>query len=79
MTEATLHEPSAETRAHALLGADGYEKMYAASIADPDAFWGEHGRRIDLPASRRRESAFAWTQRGTAGGNHLGRRDTRYR
>jgi hypothetical protein len=21
--------------------------MYAASIADPDAFWGEHGKRID--------------------------------
>ncbi|AML53434.1 acetate--CoA ligase [Falsihalocynthiibacter arcticus] len=24
-----------------------YEKMYAESIADPDAFWGEHGKRID--------------------------------
>ncbi|WP_353185698.1 acetate--CoA ligase [Bosea sp. (in: a-proteobacteria)] len=24
-----------------------YKEMYAASIKDPDKFWGEHGRRID--------------------------------
>ncbi len=24
-----------------------YKRMYAASIKDPDAFWGEHGKRID--------------------------------
>ena len=24
-----------------------YEEMYAASVNDPDAFWGEHGKRID--------------------------------
>ena len=24
-----------------------YARMYAASIADPDAFWGREGRRID--------------------------------
>ncbi len=24
-----------------------YDAMYAASIADPDAFWAEHGKRID--------------------------------
>ena len=24
-----------------------YKKMYAASIKDPDKFWGEHGKRID--------------------------------
>ncbi len=24
-----------------------YDKMYAESIADPEAFWGEHGKRID--------------------------------
>jgi len=28
------------------LSEDDYERMYAASIEDPDAFWGEHGRRI---------------------------------
>ncbi|MEP9352362.1 acetate--CoA ligase [Xanthobacter sp. KR7-65] len=25
----------------------GYESMYAASVKDPDAFWAEHGKRID--------------------------------
>ncbi len=30
----------------ALLSEAQYRKMYAASIKDPDAFWGEHGRRI---------------------------------
>jgi acetyl-CoA synthetase len=25
----------------------GYEAMYAASVKDPAAFWGEHGKRID--------------------------------
>ncbi|RYH11511.1 acetate--CoA ligase [Tropicimonas sp. IMCC6043] len=24
-----------------------YEEMYAASITDPEAFWGEHGKRLD--------------------------------
>ncbi|WP_209426877.1 acetate--CoA ligase [Pararhodobacter sp. SW119] len=33
------------SRAH--LDAAGYEKMYAASIEDPEAFWREHGKRID--------------------------------
>ena len=32
-------------RAHA--DAARYEEMYKASITDPDAFWGEHGKRID--------------------------------
>ena len=27
--------------------AAGYAEMYAASVTDPDAFWGEHGKRID--------------------------------
>lgn len=27
--------------------AEGYAQMYAASVAEPDAFWGEHGQRID--------------------------------
>ena len=24
-----------------------YKAMYAASITDPDTFWGEHGKRLD--------------------------------
>ncbi len=29
------------------LNAARYQEMYAASIADPEAFWGEHGKRLD--------------------------------
>ncbi|MEM9911864.1 MAG: acetate--CoA ligase [Pseudomonadota bacterium] len=33
------------TKAH--IDAAQYDEMYAASITDPEAFWGEHGKRID--------------------------------
>lgn len=39
--------PSAEMAANAHVDADKYNAMYAASVADPDTFWGEHGKRID--------------------------------
>ncbi len=42
-----IYQPSAETVARAHVNAAQYAAMYAASIADPDAFWGEQGRRID--------------------------------
>jgi acetyl-CoA synthetase len=42
-----LFAPDRETAANALIDADGYKAMYAESIADPDAFWAEHGKRID--------------------------------
>ncbi|KAE9631511.1 acetate--CoA ligase [Parasedimentitalea maritima] len=45
--ESVVYPPSAETVARAHVDAAGYEQMYAASIADPDAFWGEQGKRID--------------------------------
>ncbi|MBY3102832.1 acetate--CoA ligase [Rhizobium laguerreae] len=31
---------------HAFIDAQLYEAMYAASIANPDKFWGKHGKRI---------------------------------
>ncbi|MEM6679236.1 MAG: acetate--CoA ligase [Pseudomonadota bacterium] len=33
------------TKAH--IDAAKYEEMYAASVNDPEAFWGEHGKRVD--------------------------------
>ncbi|TRD15391.1 acetate--CoA ligase [Palleronia caenipelagi] len=39
--------PSDEIRAHAKLDAEGYEQKYAASVADPEAFWAEEGKRLD--------------------------------
>jgi acetyl-CoA synthetase len=44
------------------LSAADYARMYAESLADPEAFWGEHGRRLDwiAPYSRAKNTSFAW-------------------
>ena len=47
MTQDRLFAPGKETVENALIDDDGYKAMYAESIADPDAFWAEHGKRID--------------------------------
>ena len=46
-TQSKTYPPSAEMAENANVDAAKYDAMYAASIADPDAFWGEHGKRID--------------------------------
>ncbi|MDA3856811.1 MAG: AMP-binding protein, partial [Roseovarius sp.] len=43
----TKYPPSAEFAANAHIDAAKYQEMYDASINDPAAFWGEHGKRID--------------------------------
>ncbi|HLS59255.1 MAG TPA: acetate--CoA ligase, partial [Paracoccaceae bacterium] len=45
--EAQMYPPSPEIVARAHVDAAKYQEMYDASIRDPDAFWGEHGQRID--------------------------------
>ena len=47
MTQDRLFAPGKEIVDAALIDEDGYKAMYAQSIADPDAFWAEHGKRID--------------------------------
>ncbi|MBL4812697.1 MAG: AMP-binding protein, partial [Rhodobacteraceae bacterium] len=42
-----IYPPSADLVANAHADKAKYDEMYAASMADPDAFWGEEGRRID--------------------------------
>ncbi|MCX7341923.1 MAG: acetate--CoA ligase [Hyphomicrobiales bacterium] len=42
-----IYPVSAEWAKRAHIDQAGYEAMYAASVNDPDAFWGEHGKRID--------------------------------
>ncbi|MHA7885979.1 acetate--CoA ligase [Roseicyclus sp.] len=51
-----------------------YDAMYAASINDPEAFWGEHGKRIDWikPYTKVKDTSFAqddvhvrWYEDGT--------------
>ena len=43
----TTYAPAADFAAKAHIDAAKYEEMYAASIKDPAAFWGEHGKRVD--------------------------------
>ena len=59
MTSKT-YPPSAKTVARAHINAETYREMYAASVADPDAFWGEHGKRIDWikPYTRVKDTTF---------------------
>ncbi|MCF6302910.1 MAG: acetate--CoA ligase [Devosiaceae bacterium] len=45
--EQHIYPPSKETVASALIKEDQYEAMYAESISDPEAFWGEQGKRLD--------------------------------
>ncbi len=47
MTQDRLFAPSESTIANALIDNSGYQAMYDASVTDPDAFWAEHGKRID--------------------------------
>ena len=42
-----IYPPTADFAAHSHADKAKYEEMYAASINDPDAFWGEHGKRLD--------------------------------
>ncbi|MGB3244096.1 MAG: acetate--CoA ligase [Sulfitobacter sp.] len=45
--EAKTYAPSAEMKAKAHIDEAKYDEMYAASLTDPEAFWGEQGQRID--------------------------------
>ena len=47
MTDSPIYPVPAEFAAKANLSPEKYREMYAASIADPEAFWGEHGKRLD--------------------------------
>jgi acetyl-CoA synthetase len=42
-----IYEVPPEAAERALVNAEHYGKMYAASLKDPNAFWAEHGKRID--------------------------------
>ena len=47
MSDHDLFPVPAEWAARALVDEAKYNEMYAQSVADPEAFWGEHGKRID--------------------------------
>jgi acetyl-CoA synthetase len=47
MSESAVYPVPPDFAANALVDAAKYESMYAASVADPEAFWREHGRRLE--------------------------------
>ncbi len=63
MSEAakSVYPPSAAFAAKSHVDAEAYAKRYAASIKDPDAFWGEEGLRLDWikPYTSVKNTSFA--------------------
>ncbi|MCR8723227.1 acetate--CoA ligase [Frigidibacter sp. ROC022] len=59
MTE-TIYPPSAEFAAHAHADKARYEELYAASIADPAAFWAKEAQRLDwmVPFTKVKNTSF---------------------
>ncbi len=47
MSDVQIHAVTAQWAERAHIDKAKYEDMYAASIADPDTFWGEQGKRLD--------------------------------
>ncbi len=47
MDQQPIFQPSDALAKHAHIDADSYQALYAESIADPNAFWAKHGKRID--------------------------------
>ncbi|SFI58867.1 acetate--CoA ligase [Jannaschia pohangensis] len=69
-----LYPPSDAFAAKAHADRATYDAMYQASIEDPEAFWAEHGKRIDWikPYTRVKDTSFApgnvsikWYEDGT--------------
>ena len=63
MSEAakSIHPPSAAFAAAAHVDAESYAKRYAASVQDPEAFWGAEGLRLDWikPYTKVKNTSFA--------------------
>ncbi|MBT8408091.1 MAG: acetate--CoA ligase [Alphaproteobacteria bacterium] len=72
--EVKLYAPTDDFVAGAHADKATYDKMYAASIEDPEAFWGEHGKQLDWikPYTKVKNTTFApgevsikWYEDGT--------------
>jgi acetyl-CoA synthetase len=70
----SVYPPSDDLAAAAHIDWNGYQEKYAASIADPEKFWGAEGRRIDWikPYTKVKNTSFApgnvsikWFEDGT--------------
>ena len=62
MSENRTFPPSAEQAAQANINADGYQTAYAQSLSDNEAFWAEHGKRIDWIKPYTKTSDVSYTK-----------------
>ena len=62
MSDIKTYAPSAAFSDSAHVNAAKYDEMYAASLADPDGFWREHGARVDWikPFTQVRDVSYAY-------------------
>ncbi len=60
MTENSVYPVPSDFAAKANLTPEKYKEMYAASVADPEAFWGEHGKRIDWSKPYTKVKDVSW-------------------
>jgi acetyl-CoA synthetase len=62
MSEIQVHKVPAEWTKRAHIDADGYAKMYAQSVSDPETFWAEQGKRIDWfkPYTKVKDVSFTY-------------------
>ncbi len=60
MTDTNTYPVPADFAAKANLTPEKYEEMYAASIADPEAFWAEHGLRLDWSKPYTKVKDVSW-------------------
>jgi acetyl-CoA synthetase len=74
MSEEKLYDVAAEWKKRAFIDDAQYKEMYAASVKDPDKFWGEQAKRIDWikPFSKVKNTSYApgnisikWYEDGT--------------
>ena len=61
MSERALYPVAEEWKRGTLCDDETYRRMYERSVADPEAFWAEHGRRIDWirPYARVKDVSYA--------------------
>jgi acetyl-CoA synthetase len=60
MSDPVIIPVPAEWAKRALVDDVGYRAMYASSLADPEAFWGKHGQRLDWikPYTKVKDTSF---------------------
>ncbi len=62
MSEIILHPVPESWAGSAHIDQETYQKMYQASVDDPETFWAEHGKRIDWikPFTKVKNTSFAY-------------------